>query len=914
VVARISKWTQASQHWKGRIVLLARTILFSLMRLHIAHIPKLILQRRASAILGMIIIAMLWGGVAVVYREDVQQDYHEVERRNQNFAMVFEENVLRSIGEIDKALLYLRRSVEAAKDTTDFQTIVMTTDVLSEIIVQVAIIDAKGISQGSNAVAAPTGPIDVSDREHFRVHVNSKEDKLFISRPLVGRASGRWSVQFTRRFSNKDGSFAGVVVASMDPAHFTSFYDKIDLGATTSVAMVGSDGVVRSSGGGAVPRLSLGQDLLRSKLFSRIQAGSDSVFQDPGSSPEDSLLVTARKVRSYPLWVTVSTRATDVYRASWANLQQNTLIVAFLTVLIMIALEQILRAEAKAKQKAEQLQLTLEHISQGIMLVTKEHQIPIINQRCGELLHLPKDMIEAPPSFSQLSQYGAQSGNFLFSPDTDAASGNGTGYVPREPSISDYKRPDGLFIEVRKTQLPDGGFVQTFTDITTRREAEAHIARLASEDPLTKLPNRRVFRSKLEQLSSRQNPRAGRVERRQDFAVLFLDMDRFKVVNDTLGHRIGDKLLIELARRLRLILRESDILARLGGDEFAILLPTVESRADVETLAKAIVTTMEQPFQVDHHLISSSISIGIAIGPHDGETEDELLVAADLALYAVKLERRGTYRFYQKSMNDDVNDRRQVELDLREALEQGQLELHYQPVVDLRRNAIVGFEALARWFHPVRGMISPAKFIPVAEDCGLIVTLGEWALTEACRTAAQWPDNLKISVNLSPMQLSSPDLLPTISRVLADTGLKARRLTLEITERIFLDETEKTLSILHKLKELGVEIALDDFGTGYSSLSYLRSFPFDTLKIDRSFVSDLGLDTGSNVIVQAVILIASGLGIRTVAEGIETPLQQQILKALGCEEVQGYLFSPPVPIAKVPALIDQWAGKKILAA
>lgn len=884
------------------------------MKLHIAHIPKLVLQRRASAVLGMIIIAMLWGGIAIAYREDVQRDYHEVERRNQNYAMVFEENVLRSIGEIDKALLYLRRSVEAAKDSTDFQTIVMTTDVLSEIIVQVAVIDAQGISRGSNAVPAPTGVIDVSDREHFRVHLDSNEDKLFISKPLVGRASGKWSVQFTRRFSNKDGSFAGVVVASMNPAHFTSFYDKIDLGATTSVAMVGSDGVVRSSGGGVVPRLSLGQDIFGSKLFDLIQAGSDTVFKDAGDSPEDALFITARKVRSYPLWVTVSTKATDVYRASWANLQQNILIVSVLTMLILIALEQILRVEAKAKQKAEQLQLTLEHISQGIMLVTKEREIPILNQRCGELLHLPKQMIAAPPEFSQLAQYGAENGNFIFSLDTELDSGNETPYIPREPSISDYKRPDGLFIEVRKTQLPDGGFVQTFTDITTRREAEAHIARLASEDPLTKLPNRRVFRSKLEQLIYRQGALRADNGEKHDFAVLFLDMDRFKVVNDTLGHRVGDKLLVALAERLKGALRENDILARLGGDEFAILLHTVESAADVETLAKEIVTTMEQPFKVDHHLISTSISIGIAIGPHDGETEDELLVAADLALYAVKAARRGTYKFYQKAMNDDVNDRRQVEVDLREALEQNQLELHYQPVIDLRRNTIVGFEALARWPHPVNGMIPPAKFVPVAEDCGLILPLGEWALTEACRTAAQWPDHLKISVNLSPVQLSCPDLPQVITRILAETGMRPGRLTLEITERVFLDESEKTLSILHKIKQLGVEIALDDFGTGYSSLSYLRSFPFDTVKIDRSFVSDLGADTGSNVIVQAVILIAGGLGIRTVAEGIETPVQQQILKALGCDAVQGYLFSRAVPLAKVPALIDEWTGKKVLAA
>jgi EAL domain-containing protein (putative c-di-GMP-specific phosphodiesterase class I) len=321
-----------------------------------------------------------------------------------------------------------------------------------------------------------------------------------------------------------------------------------------------------------------------------------------------------------------------------------------------------------------------------------------------------------------------------------------------------------------------------------------------------------------------------------------------------------------------------------------------------------------EPFQVEHHLIRTSISIGIALGPDDGKSEDDLLVAADLALYAVKVGGRGTFRFYEKSMNDDVNDRREVEIDLREALEYGQLELYYQPIVDLQRNKIGGFEALARWPHPTKGMISPAKFIPVAEDCGLIVALGKWALTEACSTAMKWPRDMKISVNVSPLQLVSSDLPDTVSRVLAETGLEPHRLALEFTERIFIDESEKTLSTLHKLKDLGVQIALDDFGTGYSSLSYLRSFPFDTLKIDRSFISDLGASTSSNVIVQAVILIAGGLGIRTVAEGIESSQQLQILKGLGCKEVQGFRLGKPVPFKEASAMIENWIGEEKVSA
>jgi len=885
------------------------------MSLHIAFVPKLIAQKRASAILGMTIIAMLWTGLAVKYGGDVRQDFLDTQRSNQNYALLFEENVLRSIGEIDKALLYLRGTVEATKETTDYQTIVNTTDVLSEIIVQVAIIDSNGISRGSNAIPAPTEVIDISDRDHFRVHVNSKEDHLFISKPVIGRASKKWSVQFTRRFSNKDGSFAGIVVASMNPAHFTNFYDKIDLGSATSVAMIGNDGVVRSSGGRAVAQHSLGQDLHGSHLFAQLQPGSDVSFTDAGASPRDSLFVTARKVRGYPLWVIVSTTTDEIYQGSWASLRQNGLIVGVLTVMILIAIEHILRAEAKAEQKAQQLQLTLAHISQGIMLVTNDRKIPIINNRCSELLKLPDELIRAPADFERLTEYQERNGEFLAVTDGHwLPVKNNSDQTLAGPSMLDYRRSDGAVIEVCKTTLPDGGFVQTFTDITTRREAEAHIARLASEDPLTKLPNRRILQLKLEKATiagARQGRRSGS---KNQFAILFLDMDRFKVVNDTLGHRVGDMLLVKVAQRLKAVLRENDVLARLGGDEFAVLLPDIESRVQIESLAKRIIETMANPFQVDNHLITSSVSIGIAVGPVDGNTADELLVAADLALYAVKSDHRGAFRFYEQSLNDDVNDRRQIELDLRDALDRGELELQYQPIIDVRRNTVAGFEALARWHHAAKGMISPDKFIPVAEDCGLILPLGEWALAEACRAAAKWPGDLKIAVNLSPVQLSSPNLPTTIACILASTGIAPNRLSLEITERVFLDYGERTLSILHQLKNLGIQISLDDFGTGYSSLSYLRTFPFDTIKIDRSFVSDLGEDAGSRVIVQAVLLIASGLGIRTVAEGVETSVQREFLTAMGCDELQGYLLSAPVPVAKIPALIDEFSSTKTRAA
>ena len=730
------------------------------------------------------------------------------------------------------------------------------------------------------------------------MQVHSTDDHLFISKPVIGRTSGQWSVQLSRRFTNSDGSFGGVVVVSLNPEHFTNFYDKIDFGSAASIAMIGGDGVVRASGGSAAGRFALGQDLTGTSLLEHFNDSRNSIFEFKDAQGPQTMLMALRNVHGYPLWVTVGMRKADILQPSMEGLEWNALTGVLFTLIILAAMEQILRSEAGAKQKSEQLKLTLEHMNQGIMLVTKDHEIPVINKRCGELLELPADFIDHPlrlESFAPL-----QIGQSLSSFDADLAMApeNGSS-APGSNVVFEHTRPDGTVIEALRTPLPEGGFIQTFTDVTKRRQADAYIAKLASEDPLTGLPNRRVFRASIEKLSGLEGQRT-------EFAVLFLDLDRFKVINDTLGHRIGDMLLIEVANRLQRALQHGEVLARLGGDEFAIVIPSFTSCASLATATRTIVELIAQPYDIDGHRIRSTVSIGIAIGPKDGNNADDLLMAADLALYAVKTTGRGTYCFYEHSMNEELNDRRQIETDLREAIEQQRLYLAYQPIIDLRRNAIAGFEALARWDHPTLGMISPAVFVPIAEDSGLILPLGEWALREACTQAVQWPNNLKIAVNLSPVQFSLPNLADVVFRVLAETGLEPHRLVLEITERLFISDTEKTLAVLHRLKAIGVGIAMDDFGTGYSSLSSLRSFPFDRIKIDRAFVVDLGENSQNSVIVQAVIIIARALGMTTVAEGVETAAQQRLLTALGCDEVQGYLYSNAISSDRIPELLASW--------
>src|SRR5579871_411289 len=883
------------------------------MNLHVTKLPALIAERRSSAILGLVIIAMLWIGIGLKYVGDYRGDRLEAERDNQNFAMVFEENVLRSIGEIDKGLLYLRRSVETRKDTTDYYTIINTTDVLSETIVLVGIIDANGITRAtSNGPQHGPGP-DLSDREHFRFHVNRTDDQLFISKPVIGRVSGKWSVQMARRFLNSDKSFGGVVMVSFDPEHLTKFYDKIDFGLSASIALIGNDGVVRSSGG-STGGFALGQDLSGTEIFKHTQDRTNTTFEARGMPDGRTHLVTLRKVRGQPLWVSVSVDKDQIYKPSRAALGLNSAVGAALTFIILAAMEMLLQFEAKARQKADQLRLTLEHMSQGIMLVTSDLQIPIINGRCGELLNLPAEFIKNPPRFDKLAEYQA-----LNVESYRPAPRHGEWpRIPAPPSgdefsVCEQEMPGGAIVEIRSRHLPDGSFVQTFTDVTKRREAEAHVARLAAEDPLTGLPNRRVFRTALEKISQ-QSRHDNRGDREIDFALLFLDLDRFKVVNDTLGHQIGDALLQEVAKRLKGVLQENDLLARLGGDEFAIVVSSVDSQSALEALANSLVAAVAKPYEINGHHIRSSASVGIAVGRRDGENEDDLLVAADLALYAVKAGKRGTFKFFEPSMNQELKGRQQTESDLREAIERGNLELHYQPIIDLHTNTISGFEALARWRHPVKGLVPPAIFIPVAEDSGLIVQLGEWALRDACGRAALWPNGLRVAVNLSPIQFSAPNLVEVIERALAESGLAPDRLELEITERILMENSEHTLSTLRRIKKLGVRIALDDFGTGYSSLSYLHSFPFDKIKVDRSFVSELAEHHGHVVIVQAVVSIARALGMTTTAEGVETEGQHQFLRALGCNEVQGYLFSGPVPIDELDGVFAKWGPGKVLAA
>jgi diguanylate cyclase (GGDEF)-like protein len=394
-------------------------------------------------------------------------------------------------------------------------------------------------------------------------------------------------------------------------------------------------------------------------------------------------------------------------------------------------------------------------------------------------------------------------------------------------------------------------------------------------------------------------------------AVLYIDIDEFKSVNDTLGHLIGDQLLKSVAVSLGRCVRGTDFVARLGGDEFAIVQTAVRTVDDVTELVTRVLDAIRRPYECLGHQVTTDASIGVALAPQHGAELDQILKNADLAMYAAKSAGRRTYRFFEPEMDARVRARRILEMDLRQAIIDGSFEVYYQPSVSLEDNKIVGCEALLRWRHCERGMISPAEFIPVAEETGLIDELGEWVLTTACAEAATWPDDIKLAVNVSPVQFKSGTLALKIVAALAASGLQASRLELEITEAVLIRDDEAALAILHQLRAIGVRIALDDFGTGYSSLSYLQRFPFDKIKIDRCFVNDIAESDGSSCIVQAVVNIAAARHMTTTAEGVETQQQLELLRALGCAEMQGYLFSPARPAAEIRQLFHQSAAVKL---
>jgi diguanylate cyclase (GGDEF)-like protein len=552
----------------------------------------------------------------------------------------------------------------------------------------------------------------------------------------------------------------------------------------------------------------------------------------------------------------------------------------------------------------------LNNMIHGLTMFDGEQRLLVCNQRYRDIYDLPASLTQRGALLSEIVTFRAYN-EAKPGEEPEAYKQKLVTFATEDTShTSVFELRNGRIIAMRRNPMPGGGWVASHEDVTEQREAAARIAYLAHHDALTGLPNRVLLRERLNQALSD-------IDRGQSLAVLCLDLDNFKEINDTLGHPVGDALLKQVAERLRGCIRDADIVARMGGDEFTIVQCAPDQPGAAAALGTRLIASLSDPYEIEGQLMRIGTSIGVALAPENGVEPDHLLRSADTALYRAKAEGRGICRFFEAEMNERLQARRRMENDLRGALTRGEFAVHYQPLLNLATGEIDGLEALLRWHHPVRGPVSPMEFIPVAEEIGVIVPIGEWVLDRACHDAADLPPHLTIAVNLSPIQFQTHNLVSTVFQALTASGVAPERLELEITESVLLADTEAALVMLHQLRALGVRIAMDDFGTGYSSLSYLQKFPFDKIKVDRSFVQGLGTDPSSAAVLRAVASLGASLGVKTTAEGIETEEQLRAVKAEGISQVQGYLISRPAPIGEIRRFLAQdeacWFGAKSVA-
>jgi diguanylate cyclase (GGDEF)-like protein len=766
----------------------------------------------------------------------------------------------------------------------------------------VNLFDADGRLINASSVW-PVPDVTVADRTYFKIFTSDPQSPSVVLEPVYSRVSGAWTTIIARKVTGTDGEFLGVISRGVEPTHFEKFFASLALGDGAAISMFDQNATLlarhphndaligHSFKGGALielvapPRPDHGTLRLKSPIDGEDRVGA------------------VRRLSKFPITV-VATTAVSAALADWHEqtrflIGTATLSALVVTIILFLVVRQISRQHQASQRRLalekQRLDTAVNNMTQGLLFFDANQRLVICNQRYIDMFGVSRDVIKPGCSFHELLTHRAETGTF-----TDNVDEYIEAILRKMAERGAFQRilttADGRSIQVLYQPLADGGWVTTLEDFTERQRADEQIAHLAHYDALTDLPNRVLFRDQLER-------ELKKIGRGGQLAVLYIDIDEFKSVNDSLGHPVGDELLKAVALRLSGCVRESDFVARLGGDEFAIVQTAVNTPADVMDLVIRIYQAIRVPVECLGHQLVTDASIGIALAPQDGTDLDQLLKNADLAMYGAKSDGRRTYRFFEREMDARVRARRALELDLRQAIVEGQFEIAYQPIVSLRSGAISGCEALLRWRHPERGMVSPADFIPVAEDIGLINQLGEWVLEQACFEAAIWPEHIRLAVNVSPVQFRTHTLALHVASALASSGLKANRLELEITEAVLIRDDEAALAILHQLRAVGVRIALDDFGTGYSSLSYLQRFPFDKIKIDRCFITGLAEPDGSSSIVQAVVNIASARNMTTTAEGVETEAQKELLRALGCTEMQGYLFSKAVPAAEVRRML-----------
>jgi len=723
---------------------------------------RLVQLRQPVVIFGIALVTLVWISTEALIDQQRKSIHEAIIADARNLTVVLDREVVHTINDLDRILLFIR-STRDRNPQLDWQSIITDKYNVDSQTVQIAVIDADGIMVTSSALLHPEKLIDLHDREHFVAQRDSKTDALFISKPMVGRASGKLSVQFSRKLLDANGAFAGVIVVSLDAEMLTRAYSGVNLGAGNGLALIGDDGVARSGTG------------IFADVVGKTFPGSDDLAEffakDVGSKlaiDRDDIVEVLKCVEGYPLNVVVA----------------------------------------------------LPGIAANGLLASNTNTY----------------------------RWSAAAASFLV-------------------------------------------LLATVSAWLRRYRYERRMLRMAKFDSLTNLPNRAHLQDELEAVFTVPSEK-------RNFALHVVDLDGFKFINDTYGHLTGDELLKIVADRLTAIANRGEFVARLGGDEFAIVQPVKNFAKDATLLAERVISGLSAPCRIGGVEATVGASVGFASARNDGRSAYELLQAADLALYAVKTSGRRASRCYDPDMTLQMRKRVATECGLRRAVEFGEFVVFYQPIVNAATNRTVGYEALVRWNHPERGVVGPDEFISVAEETGLIVPLGEWVFHRACKEVARLGGDLRVAVNCSPRQFAGDGIVDVVRSALAASGLRPDRLEIEITESMLIKEDQSVVRQLNELRAMGCGISLDDFGTGYSSLSYLARYPIDKIKIDRAFIASVADRRRTQAVVRAIVDLATAFGMETIAEGVEDEEQLQILRRLGCVEVQGYLFARPKPIAE----------------
>jgi diguanylate cyclase (GGDEF)-like protein len=856
---------------------------------------------------GLFLIVGIAVGTAIMIGSFRERALKNSERQLENTAQLLAVHFEQLLRDFDAVQITVSRQIQAGIDSPEAfrqqmsgeDTHIMLKSKIS------AYTDLSGINvfdaNGQLITSSETWPIadiNVADRNYFKAFKAGTASTQTLIELLHSRISHQWSIVVSRAIVSSDGSFLGVISRGIAPANLESFLATVSLAEGEAISIVHRDGTMLAR----YPHIEamIGRNFKQAPVFQKVLSHSDhGTIRLTSTVDGKDRIAAIQSLASFPLSI-IAASTVSVVLSDWYEQVQFLVIAAALSMLVIagilvLIVRQLSRQHQfllhQQAQEKLRLDIAINNMGHGLLLFDSSAQLVICNQRYIEMYSVSPDVVKRGASFHDIIAHRRETGSFEGDVDAYCSA------VQRNRSLVNITTTtEGRTLQITNSPVAGGGWVSTHEDITDRQRSDQRIAHMAHHDALTNLPNRVLFRENLEQ-------QLAEIQSGEQLAVLYLDIDEFKSINDSLGHMVGDELLKAIAAALSGCVKGNGFVARLGGDEFAIVQSAISGPQEVTELVARIYEAIRRPYECLGHQLVADASIGIALAPQHGADLDQILKNADLAMYSAKAAGRRTHRFFETDMDTRAKARRALELDMRQAIVDGGFELHYQPLLSLQDNTITGCEALLRWRHPILGMISPADFIPVAEETGLINQLGEWVLFTACAEAATWPDGLKVAINVSSVQFKSSGLALRVVEALGKSGLAPNRLELEITEAVLIRDDDAALAILHQLRAIGVRIALDDFGTGYSSLSYLQRFPFDKIKIDRCFVSDIAETSVSSCIVQAVVNIAAARDMTTTAEGIETEQQREVLRALGCTEMQGWLFSAAKPAAELKQLL-----------